>query len=238
MATDSLHKNLPPYVSYRTFRNFIDGLQQGMPARIDRSYWGDRWSGSSGSQLVAALRFLGLVDSNGAPTSRLRQLASARDAQRTEILKQIASQAFAFLLPESLDAQTATYAQIEELLHKNYHVTADVSRKCIKFFLGLAADAGIPLSPFIIKKSRGRAAGAGTKRTSSRGTVRPKMDSVIPQSEREIPDKWSLDKMLLSKFPTFDPNWTDEVKIKWFDAFETLFRRVLGRSGEEVGSSQ
>jgi hypothetical protein len=236
MNTDSLRKHLPPYVSYRTFRNFLDGLQQGIPARIDRSYWGDRWSGSTGSQLVAALRFLSLVDSNGVPTNRLKQLVSARDVQRTEIIRQLATEAFAFILHSSLDPQTATYSQIEELLHNTYQVTPDVSRKCIKFFVGLASDAEIQLSPFIIKKSKVRTPSTGTRRTCPKGIIRTKMDSAVPQNSTEIPVQGSLDKILLSKFPTFDPNWTDEVKIKWFDAFDTLLKRVLNRGVEETSS--
>jgi hypothetical protein len=35
----------------------------------------------------------------------------------------------------------------------------------------------------------------------------------------------SWDKMLLAKFPTFDPTWTDEVKLKWFEAFDKLLER-------------
>ena len=31
---------------------------------------------------------------------------------------------------------------------------------------------------------------------------------------------WS--QILLSKFPSFNPAWPDDVKIKWFDAFGTL----------------
>ena len=31
--------------------------------------------------------------------------------------------------------------------------------------------------------------------------------------------------MLLAKFPTFDPNWSDEVKVKWFTAFDELLKR-------------
>ena len=88
MVKDKGRKRLPPYVSYRTFQNFIDGLQQeGIPARIDRSYWSDRLSGSTGIQLMSALRFLGLIDADGTPTNRLRLLASTRGIPRTEILK-------------------------------------------------------------------------------------------------------------------------------------------------------
>ena len=62
----------------------------------------------------------------------------------------------------------------------------------------------------------------GTRRTISKGVVRTKMDSLVPQNGPEMPVQGSLDKILLAKFPAFDPNWTDEVKIKWFDAFDTL----------------
>ena len=28
--------------------------------------------------------------------------------------------------------------------------------------------------------------------------------------------------MLLSKFPSFDPSWPDDVKAKWFEGFDRL----------------
>jgi hypothetical protein len=31
--------------------------------------------------------------------------------------------------------------------------------------------------------------------------------------------------MVLAKFPTFDPTWSDEVKLKWFEAFDTLLKK-------------
>ena len=126
MVNDKSQKSLPPYVSYRTFQNFIDVLQLGMPSRIDRSYWGERYSGSTGTQLMTALRFLGLVDSNGIPMTRLKQLVSTRGAQRSEILKQIAYTAFNFLSTRSLDPQVATYAQLEEVFYNTYQVTGEI----------------------------------------------------------------------------------------------------------------
>ena len=105
---DGFKKRLPPYVSYRTFRNFLEDLQQGgIPARVDRSYWGDRFSGSTGTQLVATLRFLRLTDNEGMPTGRLRQLVSAKGPQRTDIMKQITYESFDFYFKGSIDLQTA-----------------------------------------------------------------------------------------------------------------------------------
>ena len=31
--------------------------------------------------------------------------------------------------------------------------------------------------------------------------------------------------MLLSKFPNFDPSWKDEIKIKWFSAFDEMLKK-------------
>lgn len=229
MEDERSRKRLPPYVSYRTFRNFIEGLQQGMPARIDRSYWGDKWSGTNGTQSVAALRFMGLVDANGAPTNQLRQLVAARGPLRTDLLKQITTQSFAFILQSSLNPQNATYAQLEEMFHNSYQLTGDVARKCTKFFIELAKDAGIPLSSFIIKKSGTARAAAGTKRIGRRTNVRTNKITKIPSGMEEIPDNMPWDRMLLQKFPTFDPSWNDEVKLKWFQAFDELLKRRMAK---------
>lgn len=229
MTSDRIRKRLPPYVSYRTFHNFLEGLLQGIPARIDRSYWGDRLSGSTGIQLVSALRFLGLIDVNGLPTARLKQLVAAKGTLRSEQMKDMTTEAYSFLLGGSFDPQTATYAQLQEVFHYIFQLSGDVSRKCIKFFLALANDAGIPLSPFVTKRMRASHTTSGT-RTITKKTSKTIRNLMIPQKTEEIPARTSWDTMLLTKFPTFDPNWSDEVKMKWFDAFDQLLKRGFLKS--------
>ena len=225
MADDRGKKSLPPYVSYRTFRGFVDGLELGIPARIDRSYWGDRWSGSSGTQLMTALRFLGLIDSGGIPTTRLRQLVSAKGTQKSEILRQIAYTTFNFLIERSLDPQVATYAQLEEAFYNTYHVTGDVARKCIKFFVSLASDAGVLLSSFIIKRSKAITSSSARKPLGKKTSARTNRNSTIPQIVDQTSAQTTWYEMVLAKFPTFDPNWSDDVKLSWFEAFDTLLKR-------------
>jgi hypothetical protein len=222
MVRDTKRKRLPPYVSYRTFYNFIDRLQEGIPSRIDRSYWSERLSGSNGTQLMSALRFLGLIDAGGVPTSLCRQLVDANGAQRTEVLKQITSEAYAFLMQGSLDSQTATYSQLEEVFHNTFELTDSVRRKCIKFFVALASDADIPLSPFIMKRVRSARSQTGTKPLTRRTGSKKKRNNKVPQNLEEVPVEMSWDKMLLAKFPTFDPSWSDGVKLGWLEAFEGL----------------
>ena len=66
-----------PYVSYRTFRNFLELLKEGLPARIDRSVWVPRYSGTTGQQLMTALKSLLLINENGTPTEKLENLEFA-----------------------------------------------------------------------------------------------------------------------------------------------------------------
>ncbi|MFH1648038.1 MAG: DUF5343 domain-containing protein [Chloroflexota bacterium] len=237
MTTGKGHKHLPPYVSYRTFHNFIDRLQQRMPSRIDRSYWGEMLSGSTGTQLMAALRFLGLIDANGKPAERLSALAAARGEPRAALLREVISSAFGFVLNGSLDLESATYSQLEEVFHLTFQLTHDVNRKCVKFFTALAGDAGMTLSPFITRRTRSAPrTGSGTRDGAGKAGFRTKRNAVVPQAAEELPNDTSWNSLLLAKFPSFDPSWSDEVKLKWFAAFDELQKRGLLHRGNSQRS--
>ncbi len=242
MVTDRTRKRLPPYISYRLFRNFLERLQQGIPARIDRSYWEREGllSGSSGTQLMAALRYLNLIDENGRPQERLKPLVFATGPQKTALLREIARESFSFALEGSLDPQNATYAQLEELFSEKFQLNGQLSRKCLKFFCEISNDSGLQLSPFITKRFH---SGHGsesldlvTKKTATRTRNVTKRTAaktnqnfripIAPDNEQELS---TMDQLLLSKFPTFDPSWTDDVKLKWFSAFDELMKRILSR---------
>ena len=153
---------------------------------------------------------------DGIPTSQLRQLVSIKGESRAELLRQIAAESYNFVLGGSFDFHIATYAQLQEVFHHNFDLADDVSRKCIKFFVALATDARIPLSSFITKRVRKLTTSVTTK--TKRKSAKPDRNLVIPH---EVMDE------LGAKFPTFDPTWSDEVKLKWFDAFDKLLTRSL-----------
>jgi hypothetical protein len=46
--------------------------------------------------------------------------------------------------------------------------------------------------------------------------------SIVDGGHRANTVDWA--EMLLSKFPQFDPAWSDDVKLKWFDAFDRLMK--------------
>jgi hypothetical protein len=234
--SNDLKKRLPPYISYRTFQHFIEMLEGEavLPSRIDRSYWGDKYSGSVGTQLVGALHFLGLLDGDNVPTLHLKELVQRRGSQRKEVLKQVTTDAFVFVLGKDFDGQKATHAQMQELLHKNFQLTDDVARKCIKFFVSIATEADVKVSPFILKNYRNSPNSTIVKKPSRKISGGTKIDYVEPTSLEEIPKispQGELMTTLLKKFPELDPTWPDEVKLKWFDAFFEMLKRNTDNAG-------
>ncbi|MCX7911393.1 MAG: DUF5343 domain-containing protein [Dehalococcoidales bacterium] len=227
MTSERGHRHLPPYVSYRTFLNFIERLRQNLPSRIDRSYWGDIFSGSTGTQLMAAMRFLDLIDVNGKPTEQLKTLVGANTESRPRLLKNIVSQSYSFVMRSAIDLERATYAELEEAFTSNFQLTEDVKRKCLKFFIAMAMDAGLPVSSFILKHVRGIRSGTATKTAGRRSGERTKQNFQVPQKIVQVPDYQSWNSKLLDKFPTFDPSWSDDIKVKWFEAFDELLKRGM-----------
>ncbi len=224
MISEKGRKHLPPYVSYRTFYNFLERLEQHIPSRIDRSYWGDLLSGSTGIQLMSALRFLNLIDANGKPTEQLKPLVAAKGDLRTPLLRKITNESYDFVCSSPLDLGNATYAELREVFHDTFRLTDDVSRKCVKFFIALAKDSGMTLSPFITKGIRSTHTTSGIKIVSKKAGIRTSRNAIIPQEEDEIPNTNSYIHLLLSKFPNFDPSWSDEIKLKWFADFDELLK--------------
>jgi hypothetical protein len=223
----SVKKRLPPYVSYMTFYRFIEYLEQnGIPSRIDRSLGGERYSGSTWTQLLGALHFLGLIDAMDTPTTQLKQIVASRDTERTQVMSKICTDSYRFLMSSSIDTKTATMSQLEGTFRDLYNVTKpDMVRKCLKFFIEIAQDAAIPLSTHITKKTRRTNINGVAKKNARRPDAPMENRVKIPQPKEIIPNDLPWDKILLEKFPNLDPAWSDELKAKWFTAFDELLKR-------------
>lgn len=234
MVNDRIKKRSPPYVSYKSFLTLLEDLRgQGVPSRIDRSYWGDKFSGSTGTQLMSALHFLDLVDSNHTPTLQLKELVKTRGTERADILKKISLSSFLFLMKSTIDPGTATYDQLLEVFNEEYNVERDVARKCIKFFVELANDAGIPLSSFITKKSKNSRQPPVLEKIPKRTGTRTNQNVLVPQNVELVPHAMAWKELLLTKFPSFDPSWPNDVQLKWFEAFDELLKRGFISSNDD-----
>jgi hypothetical protein len=225
MPLENGKKYNPPYISPRTFYNLLEKLQENVPGRVDRSYLDTKFSGGLSTQLMAAMRFLNLIDNINKPTHHLRLLVDSKDDERKKRLRDLCNSAYGIIFTNgSVDPRTATYAQIEEVFELHFGVDGDVRRKCIKFFVSLATDAGITLSPHITGKIRTNA-GTSVSHPIKKTVVKTSEPPPVPETEK-TPENNPLLKSLLEKFPNWDPNWTDEQKSKWLDGFNQFVKKI------------
>lgn len=225
----------PPYIAYKTFIGFVDSLRKAIPGRIDRSVM-HTMSGGTQSHMTHALRTMDLVTDSGIPTESFKALIMSQGEDRKKAIQECLRVGYPFLFaPSSIDLETATGKQMLEAFD-NCGLRGDSIRRSIAFFLAAAKEAGLKTSPYFIKiqsrsggnlnKARnGEAAPdvtetteGATNQSNRNGQKGAKLDPKPPISSAGAP--WA--ELLLAKFPAFDPDWTDEVKTRWFDAFDKL----------------
>ncbi len=143
----------PPYVSFNTFKTLLDWLRvEGVPLKLDRSFWHDKFSGSTGSQLMASLRFLGLLQAND-PLPELENLLQAETDKKPLILKALIQNSYTFIRFEEL--HRATPAMLISWF-KTYPIDGHTLRKAISFFISASIEAELPISNSIKKMSKYR----------------------------------------------------------------------------------
>ncbi|WP_426954730.1 DUF5343 domain-containing protein [Muricoccus radiodurans] len=167
----------PPYISYKTFRTFVQDLHEHtIPRRIDRSVLG-RFSGTVGSQLLSALRFLRLIDNADAPTDVLRDLVGAHGTDGwPDALARVVQEAYAPVVAIGLDH--ATPSQMNEAFRTYPGSSDEVRRKCILFFTAAANEAGIAISKRILDGLK-RGAGTPVQRRPKQTASRPSNGSTM-----------------------------------------------------------
>lgn len=174
MTDEDTRTVAPPYISFRSLNNMLDRFKsEGLPRRIDRSYWGSFLSGSTGAQTMVALRSLGLVDASDSPTELLERVSdeSASAEDRKRILAEVLQQRYPDVI--ALDLARASWGQLEEVFKQKYNLDGETRRKAMTFFINAAQYANIPLSNHITKRTRTRVAPARSNtRAAPRKTPR------------------------------------------------------------------
>jgi hypothetical protein len=158
-----------PYVPFRTFLAALDSFQRALPSQIDRSLW-PSYSGAIRGQLLAAFRFLGLIDDGHCPTAPLREMA-ARPETRRPALRAAIEQHYQPLM--ALELTRSSPRQFEEAVRSLYGLGVATHRKAVSFFLQAAQYAGIPLSPLLKAKTRSAAFGHRRPPAPAAGTAEP-----------------------------------------------------------------
>lgn len=161
-------KKAAVYVGWTTFNNSIQVLAtQGIPNRIDRTVF-PGYAGSVQSQLLAGLKFLGLIaDPDGKPTADLRALAVSDEAAKKKQLEKILRERYADLF--KLDLMKTTSGELDDQMAKSYGVTGSTRARAVRFFLAAVAYLGIEISPHLAKaKATNGVAGPKKRRQATK----------------------------------------------------------------------
>lgn len=212
----------PAYVAYSTFKTLLDDLNvNGLPPQIDRSVL-KRFSGGVQSQLIPALKYLGLITTDSRPTRRLKALV---DAYGTDLyafeLRDVLEASYPFV--HAINLKTATATMFADAFKEGTGAKEDVLRKCRTFYLQAAKEAGIEMGPRLQNIKSVRAPSNGAK-SAKRGARKSKDDTLPPPPPLGGAMIKSHQTILLEKFPPFDPAWPDDIKSKWFEGYERLLK--------------
>src|SRR5271170_2365251 len=105
---------LPPYIPFKTLQGFLQKLKDtAIPERVDSSLLRS-YSGSIGRQLVAALKFLGLLDGNNYATEELKNTVKAYGTPEwADVFGQVFVGAYSELVGD-LNLEVATFGQLSD----------------------------------------------------------------------------------------------------------------------------
>lgn len=224
----------PPYIAYRTFKNLLAWLGDGertFPSHIDPSVLRGKWSGGAISQIISALEFLRLINSEKRPTPEIHGLINKPEDEFRKNLEAILRERYSPLFTQ-IDLASTTRAKFEEAF-KGFPGSGSVKRKGMKFFREASKDAGLTISTFIsAPEKRGPKSQAPALANHQAG--RRRKSATPPALEQPATHSGQLtefQKALLETIPKWDPDWPPETKKSYFDFLRELHQTDKGGGG-------
>jgi hypothetical protein len=169
-------------------------------------------SGSSQRFLLSAFRYLGLTSDKGISTDELQRLVTAEGAERRNLWHKIVVKSYPALFNSKLNFETATFDELAEIF-SNEVSSQNTIRKCVTFFSYAAKDAGIKISPHVKPYAGTRPSTRQARNDRREG--QPQRSRGQPRADSKLRDYSPNLKLLLEKFPDFDPNWSAEAINNW-----------------------
>jgi hypothetical protein len=173
---------------------------------------------------MTALKFLGLVNDEWKTTPKLKPLADAYEsAQWQSSLAALVRDSYKAIL-DRVDLKTATLKMVDDTF-KDYGAADAVRKKCVRFFLHAAKEAGMSLSARLTIKAR---TGAAKKRTSKpKSAAKTPLANIPPSLATNVSGK-SRSQIVLEMY---DPNEMDEDVKKAVFTLITYLRKKETTSG-------
>lgn len=180
MATEKTKGGPPPYATFSSFLSFINKLRDTtVPSRIDASVFGNA-SGSLSYSIIATLKFMRLIDSDGKPTKLLVEFVAAPDDSRKAMMMELIAEAYPSFFGDEIDIAKATAGQFDEHIRKTFDSSGSTVDKIAGFFIGAANFAGMDLSPLIKNRKQVAASPAAGKSKKQRRAGEEESEEIPP----------------------------------------------------------
>lgn len=183
MASKAEKTTTPPIVSFSSFVSFLNQLREhgNVPTRIDKTLMPTA-SGSQTSGMLAALKYLALIDDVNRPSETFQSLVMEEDSKRKESIESILKSSYSFLFSDSnFNLEKATSGEMTEKF-RELNISGSTLTKTISFFLAGAKEAGIKVSSHIRPPASVRLT-KGAKKISKLRDDEP----AAPRAEQEDP---------------------------------------------------
>ena len=244
----------PPYVSYKSWETFLAYLRtelMPLPQRLDPGVWRNLpMSGTTMSAIQGALIFLGLTDTDYAPTDRLEALVQADTVERKHrALRNLIQDSYVPILG-GMDLQRATRGQVRQAF-QNAGSGAQTSEKAVTFFVSVARDAGMEVHQSLVSRnqiSRSRRRNVINRNENTEKTTLPKIEpknepaqngtEKTTELETKAPDGIHLALAgLLGELPKIGERWTVDSKNRFKMAFMATLDVIYPTSDEADAQS-
>jgi hypothetical protein len=224
MATKS-EKRTAPYATFSSLINFINKLKEvGIPSRVDPSAFGNA-SGSISYSIIATLKILKLINSDGIPNAAFKEIVEADEANRKALMKKIIRDGYPTLWDGTLDLKTVTASQFDEHLREQYESKGSTIDKAAAFFISAANFTDEPISTYLKNRKPTYSSISSKKSAKERKRVDGDVEDEGGQNTRLPPERSSrpLEYQLIDLMR--EPDIADEIKQSIWNLVQYLTNR-------------
>ncbi len=178
----------PPYGPTSGMLQGLTLLQKANIARVDEELLREHGVAPGNEyKAIGALRFLGLLDDQGRPTERSRQLRTRGPAFNLA-LEEIVHDAYRDLF-DAVDLRRASKDEVYNYFVTQAGLGMEMAQKATRFLVGLCQLAGLELSPMLEASARKSTPAAARSAAPPRGHRPPAASAGAPGNRRPVVDR-------------------------------------------------
>jgi hypothetical protein len=208
------------YMSWATLENLLERLDKGgVPPKIDRSILG----GSEGYKtlVLAGLKWLGLIESDGRSTARLQALID-EPTRRQELVAELFREKY----PKQIELGESNASQ-RDLELSFAPLAGDTARKAVSFYLKGAKFAELPLSGYFITPRTRKPSANGKAKPRKAPKARSNDGAEDAQTGLQVDGLHPSLAGLLSDLPRGNRGWTEEERTRFKTVWDSMLEYTI-----------